>query len=60
MSELRTIAARAVQIVDRLGQQGHSPRSKAEILAIAQQLVGVELIREQAEANKPPQDEVST
>jgi hypothetical protein len=57
MSDHRETAARAVGIVDRLGQQGFSARRKVEILAIAQQLVAVELIREQAEANKPPQDE---
>jgi hypothetical protein len=60
MSDHRATAARAVQIVDRLGDQGYSPRRKTEILAVAQQLVAVELVREQAELNKPPQDEVST
>jgi hypothetical protein len=57
MSDLRATAGLAVGIVDRLGKQGISPRHKAEILAIAQQLVAVELIRDQVEANKPPQDE---
>jgi hypothetical protein len=50
MSDHRDIAAKACGIIMRLEREGFAPQTRAEVIALAQTMVNIDLMRERVAA----------